>query len=260
MIYHYLFIASSNAEYHSSRSHASIWQLLRHIMRKHKIFMIGYYLVLLAGLYPLLKWDKIQVFLFINQHYNACLDTLFYYCTNLGNGITYILLLCLLYLRGVSFRKIGIGLVSFGTMSIVVQILKRVFFSSSFRPLKVLMDEGKGMYLHIVDKVEVLTDLSFPSGHSATIFAAVCFLELISKRQHAGYSLGLLLLAIVTAYSRVYLCQHFYTDIYAGAWIGGTITFMVYVVLLKYESTVRGRWLSALYKRIDAYTHLAEKP
>lgn len=255
MIARYLFIASRHAQHHASRSSASIWQLLRYTMREHKTFMISYYLVLLAGLYPLLQWDKVAIVLWINQHHHPLVDIFMSYWTHLGNGITYMLLLYLLYLRGVSFQKIGIGLISFGTMSVVVQVLKRVFITPNFRPLKILSDAGQATSLHLVDRVEVLTDLSFPSGHAATIFATVCFLELISKRPYPLYILGLFLLAIVTAYSRVYLCQHFYTDIYAGALIGGTLTWMVYVLLRKYESTSRCHWLSELYKRIDTYAH-----
>ncbi len=194
--------------------------------------MIGYCAFLLAGSYPLLMWEKIQVFLFINHHHHPCLDTFFYYWTHFGSGITYILLLFILYCCGLALHKLCIGLMSFVTMSIVVQTLKRVFFFSQLRPFKVLTDAGQSISLHLVDRVEVLSDFSFPSGHAATIFTAVCFLNLMSNRKHTWYSIVLLLIAIVTGYSRVYLCQHFYTDVYVGAWIGGSITLIVYVMFL----------------------------
>jgi membrane-associated phospholipid phosphatase len=237
---------------YSSGTTVSIKKLLWQTLQENKWFMIGYYLVLLAGIYPLWRWNKVEVFLYINQYHHPLLDACLYYWTHWGSGITYLLLLCLLYLCGLPCRKFFVGLMSFGTMSVIVQTLKRVIFTEQHRPFKILSDAGKVASLHLVDKVEVLSDLSFPSGHAATIFTAACVLQLISTRKNLWYSISLLVIAISTAYSRVYLCQHFYTDIYAGAWIGGTTAWIGYVVLRKYESSPHGRWLSSLYPKIDA--------
>ncbi len=229
---------------HTSIPGASIWQLWMRTVRKNKVFVIGYYLVLVIGLYPLCMWDKMQVLLFINQHHHPYLDTFFYYWTNLGSGIAYIALLLMLYLCRSGLTSLWLGLISFLTMSIVVQTCKRVFFYSHARPLKAFIQAEQVAALHLVEKVDLLMDLSFPSGHAATIFTAISFLSLISKRKHTWYTILLLSIAMITAYSRVYLCQHFYTDIYVGACVGGTTAIIIYVLVMHagVPSWVTGLW------------------
>ncbi len=179
-------------------------------------------------------WDKVQIFLTINQHHHPLMDQFFFYWTHLGSGITYVLMLAVLFFLKTSPRKILIGLTSFGVMSVIIQFLKRIVFPHHLRPIKVIEFAQEAVQLHIVDNVDVLTHFSFPSGHAGTIFTAVCFLSLISTRKHSWYSVGLLFIATLVAYSRIYLCQHFYTDVYAGAWIGGWTTLIVYIVLIDF--------------------------
>jgi membrane-associated phospholipid phosphatase len=194
-------------------------------IKTNKFFFITYNLLLLIGLYPLLTWDKLTVFLFINKYHHPFFDKLFYYITYLGDGITYGLLLLILWLLKVPPRKLLVGAASFVDMSIIVQSLKRIIFSHYHRPIKFVEDPTQ---LHIVDGIDVLHHLSFPSGHAGTIFVAVCLVHLILPINNRLYSICLLCIAALVAYSRVYLCQHFYTDIYIGALIGGWTTFLVY--------------------------------
>ena len=255
------------------------------VIKANRTFFIAYNLLLLIGLYPLLTWDKLTVFLFINKHHHPFLDKFFYYITHLGNGIAYGLLIIGLIFLKVPYKKLLIGIASFCAMSVIVQFLKRVIFYHDLRPIKFIELAEEAVHLHLVDNVEVLTHLSFPSVHAATIFAAACFLCLISTRKskevislvsgedvtelirdtefHSNpvntvafttlllssitinrsslYSLFLLLIAVLVAYSRVYLCQHFYTDVYIGALIGGWTTFFVYAFWI--DRTIPG-WLA----------------
>lgn len=209
-----------------------IFNRLIETIRANKIFFIAYNLLLLIGLYPLLTWDKLTIFLTVNKHHHPLLDQFFFYFTHLGNGIAYGLLVIVLFLLKVPYRKLLIGVVSFGAMSVIVQVLKRFFFSHHVRPIKFIELAEEAVHLHLVDNVDVLTHLSFPSGHAATIFTAVCFLHLINSPKRGLYTGLLLLIAILVAYSRVYLCQHFYTDIYVGAVIGGWTPLLVYAFLI----------------------------
>lgn len=179
-------------------------------------------------------WDKVQIFLTINKHHHPLVDQFFFYGTHLGSGITYMLMLAILFFLKTPPRKLLIGLTSFGVMSVIIQFLKRIVFPHHFRPVKVIELAQEAVQLHIVDNVDVLTHLSFPSGHAGTIFTAACFLSLISMRERSWYSLSLLFIATLVAYSRIYLCQHFYTDVYAGALIGGWTTLIVYIVLIDF--------------------------
>jgi membrane-associated phospholipid phosphatase len=54
-------------------------------------------------------------------------------------------------------------------------------------------------------------------------------------KKSAWFSVLLLFVAAVVAYARVYLCQHFYKDIYVGAWVGTWATTLVYGVLMRWK-------------------------
>jgi membrane-associated phospholipid phosphatase len=62
------------------------------------------------------------------------------------------------------------------------------------------------------------TSHSFPSGHTTTAFTmALIMAHMINKK---FWSLILPALALLAGYSRVYLAQHFPTDVLAGMCIG----------------------------------------
>lgn len=197
-------------------------------IRANQAFFISYGLLALAGLYPLLAYDKTTLFLKINAVHHPVLDQFCYYITNLGSGLTYGLLLVVLWLGRVHYSKLFIGASSFVVTAAIVQALKRIVFPGQLRPIAFIPDPNQ---LHLVDQVTILRHLSFPSGHAATIFTAACFLNLIAPTKHPGYSISWLLIATIVAYSRVYLCQHFYTDVYMGALIGGGTAVLVYAWL-----------------------------
>lgn len=202
------------------------------IARENKVFLISYLTLAALGIYPLLAWDKVTLLLMINSHHHPILDQLFYYITHLGSGITYALLLFSLMLLKVTNRKLLIGGISFVVMSVIVQFLKRIAFPDQLRPIQLVPDP---MQLHLLDDVTILAQLSFPSGHAATVFTAACLLNLISPAKNSLYSLFLILIAIIVAYSRVYLCQHFYTDVYTGMLIGGLVPIFVYAWFINWH-------------------------
>ena len=67
---------------------------------------------------------------------------------------------------------------------------------------------------------------SFPSGHTVSAFALFAFFAFLSKNK---YGFIWLIFAVLTAFSRIYLCQHFLIDTFAGSVIG-TVTCMVFWV------------------------------
>ena len=73
----------------------------------------------------------------------------------------------------------------------------------------------------ILTEVELLIprpeDFSFPSGHTAASFASVTALWLAGKKR---WAMAALPLALLIAFSRMYLCVHFPTDILGGAVLG----------------------------------------
>ena len=187
------------------------------IWYENSLFFYLLAVLLLIGSFPFVIFDKVSFFILLKQWHHPAADYIALYLTWLGDGVTYLVLLLMVALFHTSCRKLIIMGGSFLCMSIVVQLLKRVFFSYMLRPMAFFPIDGS---LYLVDGVRLLKDLSFPSGHAATIFVLISLIQLLSRSKKKIYSIILLGLALMVAYSRIYLCQHFYIDVYVGAWIG----------------------------------------
>ena len=167
------------------------------------------------------------------------LDRFFYYVTFLGEGITCVVLIIVLLLwLKLDNRTFLIGMSSFGGISIIVQFIKRIVLPYQLRPSKFISSD---ISLHFVENVSLHSYLSFPSGHATTIFMTVCFMVLTIPPKHKIYSFLAVLIATIIAYSRVYLSQHFYEDIYVGSLIGVRVTTFVYAFFIDLEKPV---WLN----------------
>lgn len=71
--------------------------------------------------------------------------------------------------------------------------------------------------------VSVPLDYSFPSGHTLSSFAAAVIIMRSNKK--AGFAA--MLLAVLIAFSRLYLYVHFPSDVLAGALLGTAIGLVV---------------------------------
>jgi undecaprenyl-diphosphatase len=87
--------------------------------------------------------------------------------------------------------------------------------------LKRLVDRPRPFIRYADPKVLVPIphDPSFPSGHSATSFAAATMLAFAFP----GFAPVLLVLAAAVAYSRVYVGVHYPLDVIAGAALGALV-------------------------------------
>lgn len=141
--------------------------------------------------------------------HNGVLDEVIPFITSLGNaGIFWIALgmLILLFHRGE--RSTGCQVLLALLFSLVVCNLLLKNFVDRVRPCD------------LNTAVELLVprpwDSSFPSGHTSASFAAV--MVLILRRWWGRW--GALVLAILIAFSRLYLYVHFPTDVLGGLAVG----------------------------------------
>jgi membrane-associated phospholipid phosphatase len=202
------------------------------LAQENKLFFILHALLLLVGSYPLMVFDKVTLLLKLNSFHGPFLDQFFYWINFLGSSTMYALLMTTLVVMKLDNRTLLTGVSSFVAMSIIVQGMKRIAFFDQLRPIALTPTD---MPLHLVEGIVPDTHLSFPSGHAATIFTAVCFIHLLMQKKPIWFSVLLLSVAAVVAYARVYLCQHFYRDIYVGAWVGTWTTTLVYGVLMHWQ-------------------------
>jgi membrane-associated phospholipid phosphatase len=171
--------------------------------------LISFFII---GAPVLLFWSKEDVFLYLHGLHSEFGDMLFPFVTYAGDGW-----LVLPVLIGLLFYKFGYAL-DFTIASLLsllfVQSGKRFFFADWMRPLGTL---GEDM-IHTIEGVKVHAARSFPSGHSTTAMLIFFYLALISK--NPLIKLACILAAFAGGYSRIYLGQHFFTDVYAGFAIG----------------------------------------
>lgn len=208
---------------------------LKSTLHDNKLLLGTQLFLFVLGLYPLLAYNKVNLFLQLNSYHHYLLDYFFYYITFFGGPITYAVLVGILTIMKQDRHVLFVGIISFVIMSILVQGLKSIEFFGQARPIT-LMSTGD-ISLHLVEGMAHAVHRGFPSGHSATIFAAVWLIHLQASTKPWWLSLGLCLVACLIAYSRVYLCQHFYRDIYVGALIG-TVTTIVVHSYLKYRQHI----------------------
>jgi membrane-associated phospholipid phosphatase len=137
----------------------------------------------------------------------------------------------------------------------ILQILKHTICNP--RPVSVFEDYPD-LVLPLVQGVDMHHSNSFPSGHASTFFmfctCSVIVLAYFFSRKDALKTLrnqilfdvalvALLVLAAMGAYSRVYLSQHFLSDVCVGSIIGFTTPFLMFwlcrnkVLKLKKEET-----------------------
>jgi membrane-associated phospholipid phosphatase len=219
-------------------------------MKKSKsclVFTYGLYfssavlLVLLA-----IFVNKGEDVLWINGHHSTFLDSFFVVITDLGAGLLFIpLLLILLFVR---FKYAALTVSVWITHGIICSVLKRGLFGYLKRPKEIIDND----LLHFVPDVNVHSHFSFPSGHTATIFCLAFLLSLLIKRKWA--SMVFILIALVVAYSRVYLLQHFLMDVAAGSVIGIVATYFLWHY---FETAKLPEWMNN-YLKINLTLKLAE--
>lgn len=181
--------------------------------------------MLTGGLMLSLEEDR-SLFRFFNGLHTPFLDRLMPVVTTLGEGLFIIvaLLALLLLKRYRNWRFLLLMVACILTPFLMVQLLKNIILAP--RPIAYFQEAS---WIHVVEGETVHRALSFPSGHTAGIFSAICFVALLLPRRYAGLIVILFLVGLAVGMSRMYLAQHFFADVYAGSLISVAVTLMVFV-------------------------------
>lgn len=157
-----------------------------------------------------------------NRFHSSFFDKFFEYATHLGDGYNATLIVIILLVVRFRFALlVGLSNIISG---IITQLLKHTLFDDVVRPKKFF----EGLHdIYLVPDIENHLYNSFPSGHSTCAFAMYFSIALIVKNKR--WKLLCFIVALTAGYSRIYLSQHFFEDVYAGSVIGvitALITFM----------------------------------
>ena len=205
---------------------------MKMILKNFSVYGIAYLILLAIVLGMLYIFPKEELHLLMNSHHMAIEDTFFKYYSTMAEWPLYALALLPVFWKQLQMTLLFA--MSELTGGAVLQILKHLFCFD--RPVSVFEHHGH-VLLPLVQGVDMHHSNSFPSGHASTffVFFTCCALILADyyrrnpnllttgKRYMVRLAmLALLAMAALGAYSRVYLSQHFMSDVCVGSIIGFT--------------------------------------
>jgi len=172
---------------------------------------------------------EIGILNFIQEHIGcAFLDAVMPVVTMLGDGGIFWIAIAVIMLFFKSTRKTALTMGMALVMGLLVCNVTLKPLVGRIRPYDV--DPS------LPQLVERLSDFSFPSGHTIASFEAAVTL-MICDRRRFGYAA--LVLAFVIAFSRLYLCVHYPTDVLTSIILGSLFAVLSYLAV------------NALYKKFS---------
>jgi membrane-associated phospholipid phosphatase len=202
---------------------------------KYDAYFVGIITLIAIGLIYQLNYKQIDAIIVVNQYHESIKDSIFSFCTRLGEEIPYILLIIFFYFKKDYSRLSGIAL-SCLIVFLGVTVLKEYFKHP--RPMFVLNSMGLISAIKPVAGVALVDGFySFPSGHTSSAFALYGFLA-FSYPEKRMLQVLLFFMALSVGFSRIYLSQHFPEDVLIGCILGtfaALLTHKIMDILKKYR-------------------------
>ena len=162
-----------------------------------------------------------NVLSFIQEHLkNSVMDTIMPVITSLGNsGIVWIVIAAILSSMK-KYRK-------YGVMLALALIITLVIGNITLKPLIARTRNFDTNNLKDILLIKAPKDYSFPSGHTMASFAAATVLIYMNRK----VGIVAMVLAVLIAFSRLYLYVHYPSDVFAGM-IFGILSAIISIKLL----------------------------
>lgn len=172
----------------------------------------------------------------IQEMNHLILDPIMIGFSTIGNfGICWIVMTIILLLSK-KYRECGVVM--------GIALLMSLLFGNLL--LKNLVERSRPYWIdeNIVLKIPENSDYSFPSGHTFSSFSAATAIFLYYRK--AG--VAALVLAMLIAFSRLYLFMHFPSDVLAGLVFGVLVAFLAAYLVRKYLRPVliHRKWIISL--------------
>ena len=202
-------------------------------------------LIIALGL-ALLCVPKGELHLLLCDHHTHARDIFYRYYTQVAEIFPYVVCVALLL-----FSRVGDGIFASACMigsALTTQLFKHLI--NAPRPVTWFATNMPDTSLPLVDGVRMNEWFSFPSGHTTSFFAlafVLCILmtnklstqkllsTLISQLSTIIVQVSLFILALLGAYSRIYLSQHFAFDVFAGVCVGIGVTLLFYILFCRFD-------------------------
>lgn len=213
---------------------------MRNLVKSHLVYFCFYLFFFVTSSIILTVHTKKSIHLYLNSFHSSFTDFFFQYATYLGDGLAILAIsIILLFIS----KRMALQVALSGIFSgFIAQFLKKVVFGPTLRPSAYFQELGIDLYY--VPGVDLHSSFSFPSGHSTAIFALITSLVLFQKSKKL--ELVLFLIALLVAYSRIYLSQHFLSDILFGSSIGLITACLIFLWLYSSKMLAKKKLDNAL--------------
>ena len=177
---------------------------------------------------PILDWIQANM-------RSGFMDFIMPWITILGDaGIFWMICAAILAITK-KYRRIGFGMAIAMVLGLLVCNVTLKPLVARIRPYD--FQETLGVTINLL--IENQHDFSFPSGHTIASFEA-CTVMLLGSRK---LGIPATLLAILIAFSRMYLYVHYPTDVIASVILGTLFGVIGYLVTHKIKFSLKGRFL-----------------
>lgn len=161
---------------------------------------------------------EINILMAIQQWHTPFLNLFFSHITLLGDRGFIWILAGIIFLCIKKYRKQGLLLL----LSLLLCFLVGNVFLKNF----VARDRPCWLYPEIELLIKYPQDFSFPSGHTMTGMAGAACVYLTDKK----LGIPAIILAVIIAFSRLYLFVHWPSDVLIGGLIGIAVAFLVFAL------------------------------
>jgi len=179
---------------------------------------------------PFFLVSKITILAEINASRTPFWDTFFIKSSALGNSFT-VVFAFLLVLR-FKMKWLIVFLLAFVIQVFIVVLFKKGILHGELRPYLYFYRSGLMDNINLVEGVKIRYVNTFPSGHTATIFFLVSFFALLARNKAASWIL--MVIGIFVGFSRIYLFQHWFSDVYFGMLFGTGASAIAYLTIKAY--------------------------
>ena len=175
---------------------------------------------------PILDWIQ-------NTLQCGFLDTVMPLITVLGDGGAFWIACAVLMMLLKKYRKTGF---SAGLALIFGLLLCNIFLKPTVARIRPYdYQEQLGIMINLL--IEKEHSLSFPSGHTIASFEAATAILL----RHKKLGIAAMILAILIAFSRMYLYVHYPTDVIASVFLGIGLAFLASWIVNKVSSVIEAK-------------------
>jgi len=179
-----------------------------------------------------------RIFLFLNGIHNPFWDEIMYWISNRFIWIP-LYLFILVWLYKILKNRFWILLPFLILLVALSDQISVHLFKNVFQRLRPCHNEDIKSVVHLV-RNHCGGLYGFVSSHASNAFAVALFTLFIIRNR--WFSAGILLWAILTAYSRIYLGVHYPGDVLAGSLLGALIGWLVWWLWKLSDGWLRKHW------------------